>query len=57
MVLKTFLPTGEFLTFMTFCTPGLPGFLTEHFVGDRPLSYRLVLHIAGYVASLAFTTK
>ena len=57
MVLKTFLPTGKFLTFMTFCTPGLPGFLTEHFVGDRPLSYRLVLHIAGYVASLAFTTK
>lgn len=55
MVLKIFLLAGTFLVFMTFFILGLPDFLTEHFVGDSPLSYRLVLHNAAYLASLAFT--
>lgn len=55
MILKIFLPTGKFLVFMTSFILGLPVSLTEHFVGDSPLSYKRVLHIAGYLASLAFT--
>lgn len=40
---------------MTFFILGLPGLLTEHFEWDNPVSYRLVLYVAGHLASLAFT--
>lgn len=54
MILKIFLPAGKFLVSMTFFTLGLWWFLTEHFEWDNPLSYRLVLHIAGFLASSVF---
>lgn len=54
MILKIILPIGKFLVFMTSFILGLPAFLTEHFVGDCPWSYRLVLCIAACLVSWAF---
>lgn len=54
MILKIFLPIGKLLVFMTSFILCLPAFLTEHFVGDCPLSYRLVLCIAACLVFRAF---